>query len=244
MGPRSTGRRAGDAGGPTTRGQRGRRGAGGGSIRARKRNGRHRDTRRPAPCGQAAPTAAPGHGPPPAAAGARPGLVVRARPGRGATRVGEDDPATHFAASQDGPVAWYQAEASESSPRDLLAHLQRSLSGAFALAGPAWDSVDAGHRRARPRPGPTRPPGDRRRPHAARDIRRSRRSPGSSPTCPARCVSCSGRGGHRSWICPGGGSMTPSSRSAPTICASAPGKPSSCSTRSTANGSGPRSSPS
>ncbi len=48
----------------------------------------------------------------------------------------------HFAASHDGSVAWYQAEASESSPRDLLAHIQRSLGDAFAIGGPPWESVD------------------------------------------------------------------------------------------------------
>ncbi len=65
------------------------------------------------------------------------GLVV-APAGSGKTTL-----LSQFAAAHDGSVAWYQAEASEASPLDLLAHIHRALTDASAVTGPPWSSVDA-----------------------------------------------------------------------------------------------------
>jgi len=64
------------------------------------------------------------------------GLVV-APAGSGKTTL-----LSHFAAAHEGSVAWYQAEASESTPAELLAYLRRALSEGCGLRTPPWTSVD------------------------------------------------------------------------------------------------------
>src|SRR3981081_3194740 len=50
---------------------------------------------------------------------------------------------SQFAASVEVPVAWYQAEASDSDPTRLLRHLHESLSAAVEGVEEHWESVDA-----------------------------------------------------------------------------------------------------
>ncbi|HET7487974.1 MAG TPA: BTAD domain-containing putative transcriptional regulator [Acidimicrobiales bacterium] len=64
------------------------------------------------------------------------GLVV-APAGSGKTTL-----AAHFAASAPGPVAWYRAEASDSSESALVAHLESAVTAAFPGLPAGWERID------------------------------------------------------------------------------------------------------